>query len=363
MTREWQEVARDYEWITLEIGADDDPEGLSRFYVGEPVLVLRAKGPTVGRYNPLSRPRLFREFVECERTPAGLREFAREHGLLGIRQYPQVDQSTIRALQADVNGWTKVVASDEGAAEPGVLRAFTGPDVAELEKERHRSALHTAVEERERTLSRPGEPFELPGYPTWFGVHSDLWLVARRLDAIRKPHSRGGNNQLFVESEPGPDGVPWIMSLLPQEDINEASAAKTRWKKRGIVNKALASRIEGVVTRNLAQYVGAPRIQSENVGRGRVRFVQEWLPQTLAGVLWLQCLWELTGEQGSTQCANGCGKWITSSRRRGKGTHNRRRSDARFCSDLCRATWHQNERRRALESRQEERTHGKTRKR
>lgn len=131
--------------------------------------------------------------------------------------------------------------------------------------------------------------------------------------------------------------------LRASKDASATESARSR--VRAVELDQLADSLTESANERFARHQLLARVVPIRVGRGRMRFALDQAPRTLIGVIWLQCMWALTGHQDVLQCENQrCRKWIELAPSRGR-RRKRGRFDKRFCSDLCRATASQDQRR------------------
>ncbi len=95
--------------------------------------------------------------------------------------------------------------------------------------------------------------------------------------------------------------------------------------------------IAAKVSSHLRQHVGAS-LTTDPVQPGTLRF--DYVPETLLGVIWLQCAWVLSRRRDYKQC-EWCKKWMPTGSA-GKPASSRLRIHARVCSNACRAAEYQN---------------------
>lgn len=163
----------------------------------------------------------------------------------------------------------------------------------------------------------------------WTDELMAVWRLLQRWDAVKARRARS-----------------LVPILIPRSATLKADAAASAQQARRVEVAALEAQIIEGANEHLQKHQLVPRLRSVRVGES-VRFALDYEPTTLIGLIWLQCLWALTGRQDFTRCENeACGHWLELAPSRGK-RQRRGRADKRFCSDLCRATWHQNQKRQA----------------
>jgi hypothetical protein len=166
----------------------------------------------------------------------------------------------------------------------------------------------------------------------WTDELMTVWRSLRRFDAL-KGRRTGLSREMLIP-------------FTADRSKRMLEAAEQLEKLRKLQNEALRDEVIKDVSDRIQMHQLMPRLAAVHVGKS-VRFVLDHVPRTLIGTIWLQVSGALSGQQDFTRCENeACRRWLDLAPRRGRKVR-RGRNDKRFCSDLCRATWHQAQKRRA----------------
>lgn len=113
------------------------------------------------------------------------------------------------------------------------------------------------------------------------------------------------------------------------ENQMESLLAKKEFQDAGTVKiEDLAARLQQILAEKLRSI--SPRADV-NLSTKRFSLRYEPEPTSLLDAIWLLFAWSVTGERAFSKCER-CGKWLRLS-----GSGRRRRQDAQFCNDRCRA--------------------------
>lgn len=232
--------------------------------------------------------------------------------------------------------WEPVVVCDRALSpselealarkEPALFRAFAelpheGEALRDFAEQYGRLGVQLSDAERD-WLAHCDLPHAEP-FTHWVREKIALWRAVQALDSVR-----GRRRGLLGERVHGD-------VLLDPETSRKLARQRNRFKAMEMKQNALGPKVAELVNERLAAFLLHPVIAWD---KARAGFSIDYRPQTLIGLLWLQFMRAATRVKEAAPCQH-CGNMLElTTERRGRRVHRR---DARYCDDLCRASFHQ----------------------